>query len=539
MKRGRPRHDDILTPREWEVLALVEQGWTNEEIAERLGISTATAKFHVSEILTKLNLPNRRQAGAWRVRRLPAALPLIKGGAWLAATAAAGAIIFLALWLFVLQDSRAGTSTMGKVAYVVDGDVWVKQLPNGPVTQLTKWGDVLGEPQWSASGEWLSVARRSQAGQTTPGLEVRPAATDSTWIIDANGRRERQIGDEYVVPVWSPVKDEYLVGGEIHSADGSSRRMALAPDSTRLFVGPGFWTPSGEWLVLHITNRSTADMLGTRALVRVRPDGTDEGEIYRIEISECEKKRWLTREGSCQPSPLADGDEWIPMSMSGIVADTRVIGVLQTPDQALLPLPADPVKTIPLDASNGALSGGIVSLGPEFGHEYLAYSPVSGRLAAVFMPGDLASTLDARIALLEPGIGVLEYVTALGEAAGQPAWSADGRMLLFTAADSSAGADPIAGRRIWSVDADGSNRKQLTSDPRYRDEFPRMTADGTQVLFTRIDLQSEHQAASLWLLDMVTGEVTIVADNLQHRYPTVQSVQVYFWSRMFHWWQPD
>jgi DNA-binding NarL/FixJ family response regulator len=53
MTRGRPRHDDILTPREWEVLELLREGLTNEEIAGRLGISFDTAKFHVSEILSK------------------------------------------------------------------------------------------------------------------------------------------------------------------------------------------------------------------------------------------------------------------------------------------------------------------------------------------------------------------------------------------------------------------------------------------------------------------------------------------------------
>ena len=57
--RGRPRFPDILTPREWEVLDLVRAGLTNAAIAERLGISERTAKFHVSEILGKLGLENR------------------------------------------------------------------------------------------------------------------------------------------------------------------------------------------------------------------------------------------------------------------------------------------------------------------------------------------------------------------------------------------------------------------------------------------------------------------------------------------------
>ena len=37
-KRGRPPHPDILTPREWEILALLREGLSDPEIAERLGI---------------------------------------------------------------------------------------------------------------------------------------------------------------------------------------------------------------------------------------------------------------------------------------------------------------------------------------------------------------------------------------------------------------------------------------------------------------------------------------------------------------------
>ena len=64
-RRGRPPHPDILTPRQWEVLALVREGLTNEEIALRLGISADGVKFHVSEILGKLGVTSRNEAARW------------------------------------------------------------------------------------------------------------------------------------------------------------------------------------------------------------------------------------------------------------------------------------------------------------------------------------------------------------------------------------------------------------------------------------------------------------------------------------------
>ncbi len=50
-----------LTEREREVLALVGRGLTNAEIAERLYVSPATAKTHVSHIMTKLYARDRAQ----------------------------------------------------------------------------------------------------------------------------------------------------------------------------------------------------------------------------------------------------------------------------------------------------------------------------------------------------------------------------------------------------------------------------------------------------------------------------------------------
>jgi len=51
-----------LSRREKEVLELIIQGLSNEEIAERLVISTATAKHHVSACIQKLGASNRTEA---------------------------------------------------------------------------------------------------------------------------------------------------------------------------------------------------------------------------------------------------------------------------------------------------------------------------------------------------------------------------------------------------------------------------------------------------------------------------------------------
>ena len=53
-----------LTEREHEVLALLVEGLTNPEIAERLYVSKSTVKFHVSSILNKLQVSSRTEAVA-------------------------------------------------------------------------------------------------------------------------------------------------------------------------------------------------------------------------------------------------------------------------------------------------------------------------------------------------------------------------------------------------------------------------------------------------------------------------------------------
>ena len=51
-----------LTARQLEVLALLAEGLTNAEIAERLVVSPRTAEHHVAAVLTKLGATTRRDA---------------------------------------------------------------------------------------------------------------------------------------------------------------------------------------------------------------------------------------------------------------------------------------------------------------------------------------------------------------------------------------------------------------------------------------------------------------------------------------------
>jgi DNA-binding NarL/FixJ family response regulator len=61
-RRVREPASEPLTPRELEVLQLLSDGLSNKAIADRLGISEHTAKFHVNAILGKLGAQGRTDA---------------------------------------------------------------------------------------------------------------------------------------------------------------------------------------------------------------------------------------------------------------------------------------------------------------------------------------------------------------------------------------------------------------------------------------------------------------------------------------------
>jgi len=64
-RRGRPPHDDLLTPAEWRTVHAVQHGKSTRQIAHGRGVSIDAVKFHVANVLDKLGLSRRTALRGW------------------------------------------------------------------------------------------------------------------------------------------------------------------------------------------------------------------------------------------------------------------------------------------------------------------------------------------------------------------------------------------------------------------------------------------------------------------------------------------
>ena len=71
MRRMRDGAEEVcpLTERELDVLQLLAKGWTNARIAQELAVRERTVKFHVENLLEKLEVGNRTEAVVEGIRR--------------------------------------------------------------------------------------------------------------------------------------------------------------------------------------------------------------------------------------------------------------------------------------------------------------------------------------------------------------------------------------------------------------------------------------------------------------------------------------
>jgi Tol biopolymer transport system component/DNA-binding CsgD family transcriptional regulator len=286
-RRGRPPHPDVLTPREWEVLALLREGLSNDEIAARLGITLAGAKYHVSEILGKLGVESREEAARWQpqaVRPLWAAIATPIGSAWRkltsgplpALTAASLALLIAAgialLAWALLRTSGGGTSVIA---------------PTSTAPAITQPA-VVGAPTPTAPpvGTTGTACPGGPTAPTASAPLLAYAAPDNTiWVIGADGSNATQLicsatGGQNAA--WS-ASGRYLAhvseDGALHILDVETGKDTVADDGSNgtLLYDPSFvaylqWSHVDDSLVYEKVSRT--DVHVSLGLWRVTPGGT-------------------------------------------------------------------------------------------------------------------------------------------------------------------------------------------------------------------------------------------------------------------------
>ncbi len=259
-RRGRPRHPDVFTPREWDVLALLREGLTNEQIAQRLEITERTAKFHVSEILSKLGVSSRQEAAAWQPQeRRPwwlaigsplsflwrksagglNAFGLAIGGAMFAAVVAGIALLALLLPRGG-SSSSMGTNAMPRIAFSAGGSIYtiapdgtgLRQVSPGAAPAIAPDGSRIGFIRdldiWTAGADGSNVHRLAEVRD----LQTPPDHAASNWSLGAQSVAWSPDG-KHIAYVMGRIGGSGIQDVWVMRSDGSER--------TRVYHGGGPW----------------------------------------------------------------------------------------------------------------------------------------------------------------------------------------------------------------------------------------------------------------------------------------------------------
>lgn len=403
-------------------------------------------------------------------------------------------------------------SNLGKMAYVLDGSIYVKSLPDGEATRLA----VGTTPRWSPSGEWLLFS------------------FDGDCVMRADGSDRRCLSGHDAA--WSPVEDRfaYYRGPAVQST--STSLLVESPDGSITrevsllampWSGPK-WSPDGKRLVYSQEG--------------ARPCSADpnDGDANSPRLSSLCTVDANAEDAGTSPIDLYDSTS-NGLVAAGWTADSQYVLFWQDPEFANsamndgLPLDSIPASGGQPRKLTSSLVSGVWEPSPEGGSTILMTEGLSR-----------ATWTSQRLVLADAATGEITYLTGEDTASQQPDYSLDGTRIVFVS-QPDRGMGPggsgleleklAADRRIWVMDRDGGDQRQLTDDPAYRDEAPLWSADGSQILFVRMD---EQFFASLWLVNsdgsglrQVVDKVGSSSDGLQGYYANVG------WAGRLDWWQPS
>lgn len=572
--RGRPAHQDILTPREWEVLLLLREGLTNRQIGERIGVTRDGVKYHVANILEKLEVGTREEAAAWRPP-VPAVATAARAtltgrlsrmsrlglvgtaGALLCGVAALGSVFAYSALAGSSDNgsssahdvSRGGPPTatprelpqatpspvasvlargegslLGQVAYVKSGNLWLLDLDTGADRMLVErtaamtFGtspDDLSAfgPEWSADGEWLAF-----------GIQNEALAYSGCWMARAGDGLLEYVGGGLTGGSgweWSPTDLVlYASGSRFRPVGAFADNIAAnasAEFGTNVGYGEAKWSPDGRHVAVG------------GAQVSYRAGKQNVGPPYTVYIIDPEAARPTTA-----PGEQAAGVTPIYTAESGTGAP-----VVQSwsPDGKYVLFwdgPADSgVGQLTIQALDGSAKTGVTRPAP-LAPSAAAWSPDGSRLAVVTADPATGGINTAQVMVFrndgsQTWANAAEWSPGAGRSL-EPAWSPDSSRLAYS-----------GDGRIWMANADGANLTQLTSDDQYDDRYPQWSQDGQYILFVRISRAATDNGVvspgQLWLMKSDGSDQHEIGDL-----PAIDTGQqggFVDWGQYFSWYRPS
>lgn len=369
----------------------------------------------------------------------------------------------------LFRASGETARSLGTIAYLQTDGLWLRELPGGSPRLLVS-GRNLAKPRFSPSGKWISYLQANK-------LHVLSLETGAAHVIGTAK------DEDYADMQWSPQRDELALetehGVSIFSAENQWERAIhrIAGAEFPFLFGAG-----GNEVVF-------ADIFD-----RDEPGSSDkrrQGRICRLSLRDAKPSQQVL---------IAEDDNYlIPYAWNQRRGE---IYCWRDPDFSASVRCDGLALAAVSDKGGPARALGVRSLVYD---DMLAVSPGTDNLLVCDDDGGYRNTWERkRIALVNLQTQEIRYLTDKSTSAVTPCWSPEGDRVVFAAApsgDTSGGEEArllMAHRRLWIAGLKpGSAPRPLTHDPRYRDEEPVWSADGTHILFGRIKADGHR---SLWMM---------------------------------------
>lgn len=507
--RGRPPYPG-LTPAEERVLNGLQRGLSNAEVAAELGISWTTVKFHVANVLGKLDAESRRELSAaerprqhWRAA-VPVALARLRPRPVIATTAVFAAVAAVAVVLL----SQFGRGDRAQVrSQEIETPLAASIAPgSGSALPATTSTPI---PEGTAPDVAALLARPLDLPNVEPGepCPITPGRDASPAVASAGGAGPVVISAASgYVPLWPDPEAPGWFGTKIAWSIEKAVPGPVVLRGARI-DGPGLlrWSdPPGrspDWIEFEALlvgvsgNRAYRSGISGMPMsapgcyaVQIDGEGFQQHIVFDA-LPESQPTGILTMH-VVNPSGLRfavgvlgldDGGTFLvdgartyargPRGAFEWMPDGRSVMIASRPQ--LLIVGDDGTTVVPF---NGEVMRG-------------SPAPVGDRLAIVAFAGAWAELHVIAPASATPPVAP-DYSDA---PSWNPAWSPDGRHIAFMT-------ERDGNPEVYLGDGDGQNQRRLTEDPEF-DGYPAWSPDATHVAWE----SSRDFRRGIWLMDADGG----------------------------------